>query len=864
MLTTWRILVAVGLLSLLVPRVRADGQPPANLPALLGVSDVTVQSLAVPAAPGVFTVQLVLGGVVVDLVLEPVTLRAPGFSVMVDDGAGLHAVAAPVEMNFAGSAIGRPGLAARLSVVGGSWRGLIDPGDGGTVWWVQPMGDAVPGAGGGPGVHAVYSGDAVLPDWHVCGGAVAAGEIATGTRPKGAPLGCGRTVEIAFDADVLFYGQNGSNVTATNADIDSIVNAMNLIYARDVGVSFVVTGHVVRTSAGLYTSTSTSVLLSQMVAEWTANQSSIVRDVAHLMTGQPTGTNIGLAYNGAVCSSGFGYGVSQSRFSANFANRVALTAHEVGHNFSATHCDGDADCAIMCSINGQCSHNVGGFGTRAIGEIRPYALASVCLAANGGFGPAVPPHAMPDAAVCAPGGTVDLDVLANDFDGNCQTITVQSFPSSTAKGTLTRLVGAGPGGRDLVRYSAGAASTGTDTWTYTISDTTAAVSSSTVTVTIPPPKAPDYAGPTRTLLDGSYYRLSGRAAVPDFGALFNFRTNSYTNHNGSFASTTGEFELSGRSDYFASVTTATLTVPTAGSWTFFTTSDEGSLLYIDGVLVVNNDFVHTAQERSGVVASLSAGSHALRIEHFELTGACEVTARWQGPGVAKQIIPANRLTNLQLRFYELPPALAAIPSFVGLVPIASATTPNVSFASSSGNFGSSGRPGDVGAVFTGLLSVPAAGLYTFFLESDDGSRLTLGDSQVVVDNDGAHAMTEVGGQVALLPGLHTFKVEYFNGSTPSGLIARWQGPGIAKAVIPAGNLFRMPAPCNAADLGRQGGVSGPDGLLDNNDFIVFINYFFGQNPLADVGVQGGVAGSDGVFDNNDFVAYINAFFAPCN
>ncbi|MDP1662758.1 MAG: PA14 domain-containing protein [Phycisphaerales bacterium] len=864
MLTTWRNLIAVGLLVLCVPQVRADDQPPPALPVQLGVSEVTVQSLAVPAAPGVFAVQVVLGGAVVDLVLEPVSLRAPGFSVMVDDGAGPQAVDAPVEMNFAGSAIGRPGLAARFSVVGGSWRGEIDPGDGGAVWWVQPVRDALPAGGERADLHAVYSGISVLPGSHTCGGVVETGTVQSGALAKGAPVSCGRTVEIAFDADVLFYGQNGSNVAATNADIDSIVNAMNLIYARDVGISFVVTRYVVRTSAGLYTSASTSVLLSQMAAEWNANQTTAVRDVAHLMTGQPTGTNIGLAYGSVVCNIGFGYGVSQSRFSANFANRVALTAHEVGHNFSATHCDADADCGIMCSINNGCAHNVGAFGTRAIGEIRPYALAAACLAGNGGFGPAVPPHAVPDAATCAPGGYIDLDLLANDFDGNCQTITIQTFPASTAKGTLTRLIGAGPGGRDLVRYSAGAASVGADTWSYTIADTTAAVSIASVVVTIPAPKVPDYAGPTRTQLDGSYYRLSGRAAVPDFGPLFNFRTNTYTNHNGSFPSTTGEFEQSGRSDYFASVTTATLTVPTAGSWTFFTTSDEGSLFYIDGVLVVNNDFVHTAIERSGVIASLSAGSHALRIEHFELTGACEVTARWQGPGVAKQVIPATRLTNLQLRFYELPPALTALPVFSGMVPIATATTPNINFVSSTGNFGASARPGDVGAVFTGLVSAPTSGLYTFFLESDDGSRLTLGDSQVVVNNDGAHTMLEVGGQISLLAGLHTLKVEYFNGSTPSGLIARWQGPGIAKAVIPAANLFRLPAPCNSADLGRQGGVNGPDGLLDNNDFIVFINYFFGQNPLADVGVQGGVAGSDGVYDNNDFVAYINAFFAPCN
>ncbi|MDP1661317.1 MAG: GC-type dockerin domain-anchored protein, partial [Phycisphaerales bacterium] len=78
-------------------------------------------------------------------------------------------------------------------------------------------------------------------------------------------------------------------------------------------------------------------------------------------------------------------------------------------------------------------------------------------------------------------------------------------------------------------------------------------------------------------------------------------------------------------------------------------------------------------------------------------------------------------------------------------------------------------------------------------------------------------------------------------------------------------LWKRPldSACGPADIGRQGGVSGADGTLDNNDFIVFINYFFAANPLADRGVQGGVPGVDGMFDNNDFIVFIDQFFAGC-
>jgi hypothetical protein len=71
------------------------------------------------------------------------------------------------------------------------------------------------------------------------------------------------------------------------------------------------------------------------------------------------------------------------------------------------------------------------------------------------------------------------------------------------------------------------------------------------------------------------------------------------------------------------------------------------------------------------------------------------------------------------------------------------------------------------------------------------------------------------------------------------------------------------AACGPADIGRQGGLPGADSHLDNNDFVVFIDYFFNGNPLADRGIQGGLPGHDGHFDNNDFVVFSDQFFTGC-
>lgn len=67
----------------------------------------------------------------------------------------------------------------------------------------------------------------------------------------------------------------------------------------------------------------------------------------------------------------------------------------------------------------------------------------------------------------------------------------------------------------------------------------------------------------------------------------------------------------------------------------------------------------------------------------------------------------------------------------------------------------------------------------------------------------------------------------------------------------------------SADIGSQGAEPFPDGTVDSNDFIVYIDRFFGEDPSADIGSQGGVEGGDGSWDNNDFVVFIDRFFADC-
>ncbi|HYD02107.1 MAG TPA: right-handed parallel beta-helix repeat-containing protein [Phycisphaerales bacterium] len=97
----------------------------------------------------------------------------------------------------------------------------------------------------------------------------------------------------------------------------------------------------------------------------------------------------------------------------------------------------------------------------------------------------------------------------------------------------------------------------------------------------------------------------------------------------------------------------------------------------------------------------------------------------------------------------------------------------------------------------------------------------------------------------------------------------YDDPGMNNAGFSGGTIDRgcferqtPSAPC-VGDIGRTGGLEGSDGLKNNNDLVVFINWFFAPDSRADVGRTGGVAGPDGGWDNNDFVVYIDMFFAAC-
>ena len=113
-----------------------------------------------------------------------------------------------------------------------------------------------------------------------------------------------------------------------------------------------------------------------------------------------------------------------------------------------------------------------------------------------------------------------------------------------------------------------------------------------------------------------------------------------------------------------------LAVDQAGPYEFATVSDDGSWLYVDGALVVDNGGQHAPHEQRGPV-TLTAGLHAVRIDYFQNGGGTELRVQWGPTGGPLVPLDADRLypTRLAARLHPLAaPWLAAAPDLhLGLV-----------------------------------------------------------------------------------------------------------------------------------------------------------------------------------------------------
>ena len=368
----------VGALSAQDAVSRPYAAPPSLCNAFHVVAATVQHVTPLRVSNGDVLVEVDFGGQTRRLALQPHDVRKADFKLLVRDDSGVRELPRTPNVTYRGVVLEEQGSWVAATVVGDSVQAIVRL-QNGDEWALQPVREAQPQAAAA--LHIVYrSSDNQNLPW-ACG---VQGSLA-GPVPDPVTTDVTRITDIACEADVQYYQLNASNVTSTQNDITGVVNAMDAIYLADVQVSFNVTQILVNTSTATnpYTTSIAGNLLGEFSAYWNANRQGVQRDVAHLFTGrnmgQASGGAIGIAYLGVVCNLGAAYGVSQSRWTTNFTRRVAVTAHEVGHNFNAQHCDAVAPCYIMCATVGGCQNVQTTFSQNERNQIGGFAASLGCL-----------------------------------------------------------------------------------------------------------------------------------------------------------------------------------------------------------------------------------------------------------------------------------------------------------------------------------------------------------------------------------------------------------------------------------------------------------------------------------------------------
>jgi hypothetical protein len=311
---------------------------------------------------------------------------------------------------------------------------------------------------------------------------------------------------------------------------------------------------------------------------------------------------------------------------------------------------------------------------------------------------------------------------------------------------------------------------------------------STSTVVLRNPENP---AATASGLDYQYYEGTGWSVLPDFNALTAIKSGTAANFDPG---------VRNRDDNFGVSFTGFVNVPTDGTYTFYTSSDDGSKLFIGTTEVVNNDGLHGSQERSGTIG-LKAGKHAVRVVFFEATGGEVLAVSYAGPGITKQAIPATALSRATAHPYVVRELWSNVTgTTVAAIPVNTTPTSTSQLTSLEGP---TNVADNYGSRIRGYITPATSGSYTFYIASDDNAQLLLSTSDnpankvkiaEVTDWTNAREWTKQSTQTSTARSLtagtkYYVEVLHKEGGGGDNLAVGWTGPGISAITVIGGSVL---------------------------------------------------------------------------
>lgn len=97
-------------------------------------------------------------------------------------------------------------------------------------------------------------------------------------------------------------------------------------------------------------------------------------------------------------------------------------------------------------------------------------------------------------------------------------------------------------------------------------------------------------------------------------------------------------------DGFTVQWTGMVTVPASATYTFYTVTDDGVRLWVNGEQIIDNWTDHGSTTDSGDIALMSGKQYEIILEFYENGGSAQCELSWESPSITREIIPSQYLS----------------------------------------------------------------------------------------------------------------------------------------------------------------------------------------------------------------------------
>ena len=252
------------------------------------------------------------------------------------------------------------------------------------------------------------------------------------------------------------------------------------------------------------------------------------------------------------------------------------------------------------------------------------------------------------------------------------------------------------------------------------------------------------------------------------------------------------------------------------TYTFYTQSDDGVRLWVNGELLIDQWHNQSTKEHNGTIALEAGQKYDIKLEYYENRGAANARLLWSSNSQIKEIIPTSQLystlpspvekgtgTGLTAQYFDNK-------DLTELIVLQTDATVDFNWQKNSPHPGI--HKNTFSVRWTGQVQPLYNDTYTFYTQSDDGVRLWV-NGELLIDQWRNQSTKEHNGTIALEAGQkYDIKLEYYENRGKANARLLWSSNSQIKEIIPTSQLYSNEEQnlSISADLVNDTGISDID------------------------------------------------------